>query len=189
MTKKARLIALEAGNKRYLMTKPCKRGHLGERYASCGLCCQCVEDHQRKKKIEVQAAIKLHNTKLFEPARVYSVVVRHEHREAYDDLSHVAAYGTDEQVAQCAAFLGMIRAQVITHDIARPEGELNRAELAALVDLAPTRICYIDGSPLVERYNERDELHILIADRWYIATQLADVWKGTRAAVRPVRLP
>lgn len=33
--------AKSQGLKRYDMPKPCKRGHLGQRYTSTGICCEC----------------------------------------------------------------------------------------------------------------------------------------------------
>lgn len=183
-----RLVALANGEKTYAMTKACKYGHLGERYTSCGICVECSKRKQEEMRVKTLAGRKLSNTKKFEPSRVYSVVVRSAHREAYDDFSHIAAFGTDEQFAQVAAFVGMIRSQVVTHAIARTPGELNRDELAALVNLDPAHICNADGSPLVER-NHNNDVFIRIAGRWYNAEQLAAVWRSARTSVRPVSLP
>lgn len=38
---------------RYKMTKPCKRGHLGERYTKSKVCCQCdLEAQQRRREAD-----------------------------------------------------------------------------------------------------------------------------------------
>lgn len=184
-----RRAALALGIKTYPMTKECKYGHLGERYTSCGICVECSQRKQEEMRVKVSAGRRLHNTQLFEPGRVYSTIVKSEHREVYEDLQLVCTHGTAEQVEHCAAFLNMIRQQVIAPQPAPPPGELNRAALAAHVSLDPATLGYLDGSPLTERYDAQDELQILIAARWYVARRLAEVWKGTRATVRPVRAP
>ena len=44
-----RKTAKELGLKRYDGGPMCKRGHIGERWTSTGMCCQCMRDAQKKK--------------------------------------------------------------------------------------------------------------------------------------------
>lgn len=110
--KTPRQVAIDEGKARYAMTKPCSKGHLGERYASCGACVQCSDERQADIAQRRKAGRILANTKLFEPARVWSGLVRSEHHGTFEQLARVFACGTDEQVAQVAAFIYMINQQV-----------------------------------------------------------------------------
>lgn len=110
--KNARIAAIAAGKKRYTMTKPCRRGHLGERYASCGVCVQCNEERQKEWSATTKYNKRVANTQNFTPAEVWKGLVRPEHHAGMQRLADVYGSGDREQIEQVDAFIHMIRSQV-----------------------------------------------------------------------------
>ena len=183
--KSLRMLAAERGEMRYMMTKPCKRGHLGERYTSCGLCCDCITVNQQEIKNKLGAAKSLANTKQFEPANIYSALVRPGHQVAFDDLAQVCFYGTPDQIDQCMAFIGTIAAQLPQAPAKpRPAGELTRAALAAAACLDATSLVYSDGTPLRERQDTNGRTYIQVGTLWYDAVRMLALWRNERMNIQ-----
>lgn len=184
--KSLRTIAAETGEMRYAMTKPCKRGHIGERYTSCGLCCDCVIANQQEIKNKLLAGQRLANTKLYEPARVYSVVARPAHHSILADAAHICSQGNDDQIDRLTSLVSMIFGE-LPHDPAmpRPVGELTRTALAAAACLDAPRVAYTDGTPLRERQSSTGRVYVGVGLFWYDAVRLLALWRNERMNVQP----
>lgn len=183
-----RFDALANNAPRYKMKKPCRRGHMGERYSSTGLCVACVMMNDKAKKENMRKARIIGNFERFEPLQVFKAVIRPSVHHYLDDATEIFQFGSNEQKMMLVEAITAVRQGVKVGGAITSQGELNYDTLRAVVDLSPTRICYVDGATLDEQQHPEMGLLIRIGEHWYIGSTLKAVWDQVRDVARPVTL-
>ncbi|MDB4352871.1 hypothetical protein OAA60_05530 [Porticoccaceae bacterium] len=87
--------AKEKGLKRYFVGKPCKRGHVSERYVADGACCECKIDCAKAYREEYRDSIKK-QVKVYRYKNKDKMAIADRHRLTFRFTSdQVAQYKTD----------------------------------------------------------------------------------------------
>lgn len=104
-----RKIAASTGLPTYSTGKPCKYGHMSNRYASSGACIACLKDNAKELKVQTRQARIAHNTNMLQGIQPYTVYVKESYRPAVSAYCDVLRHGTPEAIAQCDAFITMMK--------------------------------------------------------------------------------
>ena len=92
----------------YITGKPCRRGHVGERYVSTGNCVQCLREKAADRALIADSAKRMRiGTKVSSP-QLFAGEVPIKHHERFRQLQQAYVHGNAEWLLQADAAIAAI---------------------------------------------------------------------------------
>lgn len=175
-----RILAIANGELTYSSGKPCKAGHISERYSSNGMCLACLKiQHEARKDVVRLNKIK-RNTALFDQLQEAKVMVRGAELHVVTQLCEILQFSDHLTKDSVAAFIAMQHASCPT------PRSLTKDVLISQVGCVfdGEKLCNWDALPIAQ--DEKDGLFYLTHNgQRYEGSEVMKVLRGLRLSVHP----
>jgi hypothetical protein len=108
-----RMQAAKDGKRTFSNGRPCRKGHLSERYTSSGNCVECLRVANEERSRALSAAKIATNNALEERLAPHQIWVKPALHAAASEYADVLRYGSADTIEQCRAFIAMMREQAL----------------------------------------------------------------------------
>lgn len=174
-----RTAAIAAGKVQYNSGKPCRSGHISDRYCSNGQCIECLRVQNEARQGTLRAAKIKRNTALFAHLREHTFMVRECDRETMGQYADILQFSTPDVIAQCKQFLAQIYKHTPT-----PRA-LSRDDLLMFMEYRGGQVLNINSLELSHPSEDDPTLYVIHNTHRYVASECMEVLRNQRLNVTP----
>lgn len=172
-------IATAAGKLTYNSGKPCRSGHVSDRYTSNGMCIACTKlKDEARKTIRKAATIRYNNARIAH-LLPYSVMVRIGHRDIIERMSEILQFGNDAAIHECMQFV-----EKMSEVVPLPRS-LTRDDLLRFMKFEGGHVTNYDDLDIVLATEDDPNVYFLYHGFKYRGDEAMQVLRGQRFQVNP----
>lgn len=161
------------GTLTYSTGRPCRRNHMSERYASNGMCVECMREQAANRSIAARDARIIRNTALVNELRAQTFMVSDHNYDALLQFAQIMATADASVVEQCRSFASALHTAHHT---------LNAVTLSRFLIYQNNVIMNYEDQEI----RECDEnVYIKLGSQWYEGAAVMRVMRGQQAQVEP----
>jgi hypothetical protein len=186
-----RNIAANNGLMRYSTGKPCKRGHLSDRYTSNGMCIACFSHHGQATKYNRR----LKNAENFDSNSICRVFADPAEFDLLRKIGKITMGCTAAELSTLHEVANFLATTIAQRNAGVFKGELTRDALLARVRYDPTDrddpVLDLDGKPFYTNsagyeHNNVPDLFYVIDGHTYMASHMGQLFAGKTPSIFPV---
>lgn len=174
-----RLTAIAEQKLQYNSGKPCRKGHISDRYSSNGMCIECLRISNEASKGLMKVARIKRNTALFATLREHTFMVRECDRSWMAKVADIFQYAKPEVVAQLTSFVDQLHKHTPT-----PRA-LTRDDLLMFMEYHGGQVLNINDLDLSHATEDDPTLYVIHNTHRYVAAECMEVLRNQRLNVTP----
>jgi hypothetical protein len=191
VTMNERKTAQQTGAMRYSTGKPCKRGHLSDRYTSNGMCIACFSNYGEETKYNRR----LINAENFDKNSICRVFADSSGADLLRKIGKITMLCTAAELATMMQVADFLMAEIKKRRPNLMKGELTRDALLARVRYDPTDrddpVLDLDGKPFYTNsagyeHNNVPDLFYVIDGHTYMGSHMGQLFAGKTPSIFPV---
>lgn len=171
--------AIADGKVKYNSGKPCKAGHTSDRYASNGMCVQCLDIQAEARRGVARVAKIKRNNALFSSMHERIYMVRNGDKDILEKMGEVLQYSPQAVIDQCRTFVEAL------YKHAPIPRNLTRADLMEFMDYRDNIVHNYTSLETSTVTDDNPILYMIHKGNRYVGDEVMEVLRGLRLTANP----